>query len=589
MIKKILLVILVFIFGFLVSNLAKAADVNGYTAQYECKAGGANCNVDVVSYGNAACQQTIHVSDAWSTINWAADVICIEAGDHTAKGTLTLGSSGTSGTRKVLRYYRSGDTDDDPWDQSDANKVKIADFKCLEKDYWIIHRLTFWQTSANNQFDNNGCQYMIYNRMLVDGRDLNPTASRPLWLIKGVSPDYRSNDFTTVQNSVIRSSGKRANSDLHCINAGGKDVRFVNNEIYDCGGDGIVMDDGSDPFRNIVENNDVYQTSNYLIACDGSAGTTCNCGEDGVDVKDNSNTVAELIQVIHNRIWGQRTTYETCSGSGSYGYGINSGGTAATEYVLIKNNIVMSTANGINMRNDVSHHRSAIGNLLYDINHGHAPSDVPSNGDGDHSIAFRYDGSADYGEAYLNTVISSEEGFVFSSGETNHDILCNTFIDVSSIRKDTNVLGTGSIVDYNVFYGTTEYTTESPDNDLGNYTLNTRANSQAYNLGDIIRTTATPPEDGTAGDFLYRVTTAGTSAGSPPAYCTTLGCSTTDGTMVVQAIRGPYSFYSNLRTTPVLVYIPYAKVHNSAPEYAYCPNTTGSNTGRGINDQTGTW
>jgi hypothetical protein len=51
----------------------------------------------------------------------------------------------------------------------------------------------------------------------------------------------------------------------------------------------------------------------------------------------------------------------------------------------------------------------------------------------------------------------------------------------------------------------------------------TRANSTAYNLGDYI-VPATP------NDYYYKVTTAGTTAGSPPTFGTTVGGTTTDGT-----------------------------------------------------------
>ncbi|MEK7382711.1 MAG: hypothetical protein AAB262_05430 [Elusimicrobiota bacterium] len=80
------------------------------------------------------------------------------------------------------------------------------------------------------------------------------------------------------------------------------------------------------------------------------------------------------------------------------------------------------------------------------------------------------------------------------------------------------------------------------------------------------------------GCFLYRVTVAGTSAGSPPSYATTLGGTTTDGTMVVQAIRGPYAFKRKLRTVAggETGVIPYAQAHSSAPENNFCPGIAGT-------------
>ena len=80
-----------------------AADLNGYTAQYECRAGGAHCDVDVVSLSQRECDQKISASTAWSSINWSSNTICIEAGDHTSKGTLTIPSSASGCSPTIPR------------------------------------------------------------------------------------------------------------------------------------------------------------------------------------------------------------------------------------------------------------------------------------------------------------------------------------------------------------------------------------------------------------------------------------------------------------------------------------------------------
>lgn len=52
-----------------------------------------------------------------------------------------------------------------------------------------------------------------------------------------------------------------------------------------------------------------------------------------------------------------------------------------------------------------------------------------------------------------------------------------------------------------------------------------RANTTAYVVGDVVRPAA-------ANGFLYRCVVAGTSAGSPPSFSTTIGRETADGSVV---------------------------------------------------------
>ena len=155
-----------------------------------------------------------------------------------------------------------------------------------------------------------------------------------------------------------------------------------------------------------------------------------------------------------------------------------------------------------------------------------------------------------------------------------------------SINSFAGTIGSGSQEDYETYYDSNH---NSETNKI-NKSVVTRANSTAYTSGQVIRTIATPPADGTAGDFLYFATNNGTSAGSPPSYTTTLGGTTTDGTVVVKAFRSPYSYYRMLRTNPTLTYAPYANVHTSAAEYQYCKasnmgSALGSRAGVGISDE----
>jgi len=450
---------------FLVVWPSFAADQNGYTAKYEVRAGNTTdsiTNFDLAAEVTHACDVTITTADSAATITSKLtnnQYICVDKGNYASMGTWTIPNSGTSGARKVLRYTRSGDTDDEPWNQTSENQAKILGITCLNKSYWIFHRLSILPTSgARVRFEN--CDFSIMDRTLIDGTNVNN--ANGLILFAGASGP---NDQNTVQNSVIRNSGKVTNTDVHCINLRGIDNRIVNNEIYNCGGDGIVMDDGGNPFKNKIENNDIYQTSAYLIGCDGSPGTDCNCGEDGIDLKSNNTTdPSNFITILHNRFWGWRTTYETCSGTGSNGFAVNAGALDPKRYVLVQNNIIQDVANGVALGGPASNW-SVIGNIFYNIIHGRVPDDGTQNGDGN-SIVLRFVGGDNH-KAYLNTIIDAEYGLRIESGGENNDMRCNLFINIPHIKlNETATWGAGSKASNNAFYNTPPYSTVASSNSI---------------------------------------------------------------------------------------------------------------------------
>ena len=543
-----------------------AADLNGYTAQYECRSGGPNCNVDVVTLTAAACQQTITTATAptgdWSALNQANTVICIENGDQTGRGTLTLTTSGTSGTRKILRYTRTSDNDDEPWNQSGANQATIAGINFNAKDFWIVHRLRSTSSITVDQSASDN----IFSRILVE--DINGDEIE----IFG--------DRNTLQNSVIRNTVYGGASDKHCVAAGsgGDDVHIVNNEIYNCQGDGVqVLESGFNSPGFVEENNDIYTTTDRYADSDGTLNPAGDhaCTENGIDQKQGG-VSTNPFRIIHNRLWGFRASPGACTGSGSFGEGLifhaHPPGITINTYGLVQNNIFMDGTQAISVPNAEPDHWSIVGNLIYKMR------GVPTGTTRSTEIS-----KSSRVEFYLNTSIdvntSNSIGWIEADND-NHDIRCNV-----NISAGTSSVSTGTTqIDYNVYYGSTD---AGETNKISN-AINTRANSTAYSLNAIIRTTATPPADGTAGDFLYKVTTAGTSASSPPAYCTKLNCVTNDGTMAVKAIRGPYKFYKKLRTVAAgeVTYIPYARAVNLSilPELGLCLDTFASRTGIGINN-----
>ena len=358
-----------------------AADLNGYTAKYECKAGGAYCNVDVEGLTTHACDTTITTADSAATIDTKLNTnrfVCIQNGDYTSKGTFIITSSGTSTAYKVLRYTRASDNDDDPWNQSTANRAVLHSIDLTGSNYWIIHRITI---DRNETTPGGGgrvgiqlgrqsttSEYNIISRVLIQKLDAT-----------GVSMDAWSRG-DVVQNSVIRSLVPYPNSqwtEHMCVDINtSTDAYVVNNELYDCD-KGVSAGDGSSPDGDIIENNDIYLSLAGRTDCNGNYSTTGECSgnmESGISLK-NSGSKGNPTQIIHNRIWGCRWGDAAVSQSGDcplISISANSQG-GSSKYTVVKNNILFDSDLGIWNYHGTGttpanpNHDSFIGNLIYDI------------------------------------------------------------------------------------------------------------------------------------------------------------------------------------------------------------------------------
>ena len=551
---------------------AWGADANGYTAEYECRDGGTKCNVDVVTLTTTACDATYSVDNggttitSWSQINQSLTYICLLNDDYTSLGTLTLTTDGTSGTRKVLRYTRTGDNDDEPWNQSAANKAVFSSID-VAGSFWIIHRISVVPTTAPgvNLIQLDGTNNIL-NRTLVvgphntgSGVGLGPSASN-----------------TTIQNNLIYELDNSRSGDLdgsHGINAtGGTDVHIVNNELYDWQAHNVQVGTNSNPSMPgyVIENNDFYITA-AVVQPSGEA-----LAKSTMSLKATA-TSGNPAKVIHNRFWNSRKS--VYSGPAficcSPGMAINV--VTPIDFLLIQNNIITESQGGISWAFQPSTRNSVIGNIIYKT------TDFVSGG-----FSFRY--GIDFeqqntGEVYFNTLIDNAENFF--GNVTTADIRCNVFI---SENNTSGAHGANDIMDFNVFYDTTTLTFNGTNTNI-NKALNTRANSTGYTAGAIMRTTATPPADGTAGDFLRVALNSGTSAGSPPTFCTRLNCQTKDNNIWWKAIRGPLVHKRKLRTVAggETFYIPYARSKNDSdlPEFNSCPSNFADRAGIGIHDLTG--
>lgn len=554
------------------TNNTMAADQNGYTAQYECRAGAQYCNVDVAVLVSQPCEQTILPTTAplnnWSAIDWTKNVICVAAGNHTARGLLTLGGSGSGGQHKVLRYYRAEDDGSDPWNQAPADRARVTGLRTSGQSFWLIDRLSFDERVTTPHIITEGSsQHVVFNRILTENLDPVSGDDPSIYLASG--------EYIWVQNSVVRNCVARPGRTGHGIDIGSRNQRVVTNEIYNCGKQ-VAGLFGSDTSGLVVESNDIY--INDYTDCRGGDSPSGSCGKARNLVNINTKaSSSNPMQYIQNRIWGMRPcdTGVACSFGGG-NYAVTGGYDDGVSWVVLKNNVIFDSSGGI-MRvvgpNSYSNNQTTVGNILYNIK---SYNGVRNTCVGWYSAGGRQTGHG----VYLNTVIDCRPGTGWAEwgNVQDSDVRCNV---VLSSDAATGSAGSGTEIDNNAYYDTTP-----SDNSTINGSVRTRADVTDYRVGDIIRTSPVSSCT-TAGDsacFLYVVTTGGKSGNGSPNYCTELGCAVTDGDITVRAIRGPYVFKRKLKTTAngESVVIPYARIHSSAQEALACPATAGTRPGIGV-------
>jgi hypothetical protein len=551
-------------------TLATAADLNGYTAQYECRAGSPNCNVDVESLVAQPCQQTITTADSLSTINskinGGSQFVCVQAGDYSGKGTITVTASGSSSGRKVLRY--AGPDAGDPWVQS--NRAKLNALLLDGADFWIIHRLAFEATSGMESriFLQNAANDNILSRLLIEGA---PYGSTPVYTAVGSGWVGSASHRLTVQNSVIRENwGQSGRNCVGIALESGSDHRIVSNEIANWCEHSVQIGHNGGPTVPgvVIEANDIYSTPSFS-----------GYSEDLVTLKASS-VAGNPMRIVNNRIWGSRrgSSSKCCEGGG--GAAISYSSDVSFSHILIKNNILFDNVHGITWWSSGNPHtnQSVVGNIFYKL---------AKNG-GAYSSAMELI-SAQKTEIYLNTVIEATDRTI-DYGGSDTDVRCNVMI--ASGRREGSTPPSSYKADYNAFFGTQALSFNATNTNIDR-PFAVRQNNTTYSAGDMMSlgtaSSCVSQNDGAC--YMYVATNAGTSGSSTPAACKTLGCTFGDGGVTWRAIRGPYTFYRKLRTAPEAYTIAYARPYADAgspqastPEAYACPSSFAARAGIGIDD-----
>jgi hypothetical protein len=566
-----------------------AADANGYTALYECRAGNPRCNINVSSFVTHGCDTkystdgaggTTSLAGSWSTVNWSEQYICFIPDDYTSLGTLTVPASGSSGAYKVISC-RNGDGSAcaAPWLTAAANTARFGRIVYTNRSYLIFWHLASTGTATLDKiYCASGCSHIVIDSNLVEGVGNSGSGDNANIGVYGSPTDI------SIQHNVSRNCQITNGATQRAVHvAQGTNIFVVNNQLYDCA-KGFANSFNGINSNFVVENNDVWlsNTGNYRFTdCSGNYTTTgdCSIGKGGTGPESGGSS-GDPVKFIHNRVWNWKPcdTTLSCSGGGSAGPAMGGGnhvGASGAPYVLFQNNIVMHGCQGIVGINTVggdNSNSSVIGNIIWD---------------------FKQLSSADCGaiytvavmdawEIYTNTIIDSSIPWAKLYNRTNFDLRCNAIINSAAA---TGTGGSGTQFDYNDYIKATD----TGETHKFSVSYVTRADSTLYSFGQLIERCAALA-DGSQCDYLYEVTQAGTSAGTAPAYCTSPGCTTTDGTMIVTAIMEPLAqFRKLLDASPELFYVPRARFWTGYTAARICPiqgetDATGSRNGVGIDN-----
>lgn len=437
-------------------STSRAADQNGYSAQYECRADGPRCNVDVAALRTAACDQIIAPSTPWSSINWAHGSICLEAGDHSAKGTLTIPSS-ASGSASRYKVLRAANLAGKPWQQAAGARAKVERIALNGADYWLIDGITIDADGTRyggllDFLSDSGANFNIANQLLIEDGNSN-----------GVHVGAR-NSGNTVQNSVIRNCRYNVGNDYSGVDhdGGPTNTHIVNNEMYGCN-KGIYISEHV-AAGTVIENNDLYVPKSMYTDCNGNYNGVgpCSATETQLGTK-NGGTQANPVIILHNRVWGNRATdmKVCCNGGGQGslvfigGQGPNTDGNkVGAKYTLFQNNILMDAQFGVGGYWTGVRNNSYVGNIIYNIRRHY--SKYPS-------LALNT-GSGYQSEWYFNTVINSDSWDTPTGpyGGTNNDIRCNVVINSGGASG----AGSGTQIENNAFFGTNPNRTGSAASDF---------------------------------------------------------------------------------------------------------------------------
>jgi hypothetical protein len=351
----------------------------------------------------------------WAKVNDAAlTTFCVHAGDYTAAGDIRLTASGTTQTPRVIRFFEAPPKSTPPWRRPVAERALVARLELDGASHWVIERLAIGATTKRTNLLRlgAGATFNVVHRCLLQTGG------------GGGGQISIGGDDNVVQASVLRETIVSAGDDNHCIkvSGGAKRTRIVQNEIYDCAGDGIQIGSAPLPVASyegtVIAGNDIY--------CE----KLCGKGENGVDLKGAGGSgEANWLRIVDNRIWGRMAGGGSSSGATNQGLIDVSAELQQKGHVLVRGNVLFENDYAIKPEKGQpsdpgrSHHWSIIGNLIFDI--------------GERAIDLGHNSPS--AEIYYNTIVELAAGKRWYSdyqSSTGGDVRCNLLVDARGSKSE---------------------------------------------------------------------------------------------------------------------------------------------------------
>lgn len=429
----VVLILSLLLTSLLTGELIKPVSANG-SNEYEYTLSPHPCTGSGVKF--------IDSNNDWNDINNPNyRIFCVEPGDYSGAGTITITASGQENYRKWIRWYDPQHPDDNgthTYDMAGSDRAKMARIVFDGANYWTVDRIQFTKGAVELR---DGAHHNVLNRILMWEADTSISRH-------GVMFDDGAH-HNWLQNSVIANTQPTPGMDSIAVVVRNAQHNIITkNEIFNIPGDTIqIGPDGTDNKGTIIVNNDLYINPNVFT--DGNGNYTTNgdyaCAENAIDIKSHSpNPGSSYLLIENNRMWGFRETDSSCGGTGSGGshivlhYG-------STDQVRIRKNNFWNGLTGIYISKNDSM-------VNFDIKHNVFQGLTLS------AMKLQQLSSS---QIHHNTMVNVSSWMIMNQSNqtpvaTNNSIYNNVLIDSGLNYPNANYHSSNSI-EANAYYNSTKY------------------------------------------------------------------------------------------------------------------------------------